>query len=127
MPNIKKNKLFKYKIKNLELFGYHGLYDEEITKGQSFLINVNFTTKYKIQKVNKDNISNVIDYTLIINKIETIFNLKRYNLLETLLNDLYDQLYRSFNFYNLNIKITKKISRSTNLKLDNINVEITDE
>ena len=127
MQNIKKNKLYKYKIKNLELFGYHGVYSEEIKNGQIFIINIDYCTFIDTNVVQTDNIENVVDYVDILSKIKKIFNEKRYNLLESLIEVMHNQLNETYNFKKLNITISKKISSFSKLKLDSVEVGFKSE
>ena len=127
MQNIKKNKLFRYKIKNLELFGYHGLYNDEINNGQIFILNIDYSMYLDIDNIRSDKIDNLVDYTHVLNQIEKIFNNKRYNLLESLIDEMYKQLNKNYKFEKLDITISKKISSLTNLKLDSMEVGFKSE
>ena len=49
MQNIKKNNIFKYHIKNLELFGYHGVYNQEI------IMQTNVHSFHRLLKIAKNN------------------------------------------------------------------------
>ena len=40
MLNMKKNKILSYEIKDIKLYGYHGLYEKEIKDGQNFYIDI---------------------------------------------------------------------------------------
>lgn len=75
----------KIKINKLKLFGYHGVYDEEKKNGQEFSISIIVTQG---KKPENDNISNAIDYSLLINNVKEIFESKRYNLIESLAVDI---------------------------------------
>ena len=72
----------KYSIDKIKIFAYHGIYDEEIKNGQFFYVDFSYTTK--IDKVNSDNITDVVDYKCVYDDIVKLFNVKRYNLLENL-------------------------------------------
>tara|TARA_Y100000996_G_C22063126_1_gene454137 strand:- start:10 stop:372 length:363 start_codon:yes stop_codon:yes gene_type:complete len=102
---MKKNN-FKYKIKNIKIFGNHGLYKEEIELGQNFYISLCFSSFYL--DIDQDNIKNNIDYVDVIKKVNDIFNSKRYNLLETLSYDMHKELIKDFNFNHLQVSIKKK-------------------
>ena len=127
MQNIKKNKLFKYKIKNLELFGYHGLYSNEIENGQIFVINIDYCIYLDNDNIRTDKIDNLVDYTDVLKQVEKIFNDKRYNLLESLIEEMHKQLSKIYKFKKLDITILKKISGLSNLKLDGMEVGIKSE
>ena len=102
---MKKNN-FKYKIKNVKLFGNHGMYKEEIEKGQNFYISLCFSSFYS--DIVQDEIKNNIDYVNVINEVNSVFNSKRYNLLETLAYDIYKRLIKEFSFNYLQVSIKKK-------------------
>ena len=54
----------KITIKNIEIFGYHGVYDEEIKNGQYFYINLIYSFDFKIDSV-EDEIMSVQDFLLL--------------------------------------------------------------
>jgi len=79
--------MFKIIIKNLKLFGYHGINPEEKTEGQEFLFNVTVTlnkSSFKIGIKYDDNISSTVNYSDIINLIKEVNSIENYDLLETL-------------------------------------------
>ena len=77
----------KIRLNDIKLFGYHGLNSNEKKDGQNFIISISLLTNIDIGKIN-DNIDNTIDYTIIYNIVEKVFNEKRYNLLESLVNEI---------------------------------------
>ena len=94
----------KYHLKNIKLFGYHGVYDNEKNNGQDFILNITA----KIKKYNKeDKLESMTDYTVIMNKTVTVFNKKRYNLLETLINDIASEILSDMNIKYVKISIEK--------------------
>lgn len=87
------NNLIKYKLKNIEIHGYHGVLEEEKKYGQKFLI----TLKYLVEEKDfADDIKQVIDYAKVTSFIQTIFNKKRYNLLETLAQVILKKLLAAY-------------------------------
>ena len=105
-------------INNIEIFGYHGVYDEEIKNGQCFYINLIYSFDFKIDLL-EDEIVSVKDYTSIVQFLEKIFNKKRYNLMEKLVNDLIFHLNNEFDFKYIKLSISKKV----NISCDSITVE----
>ena len=97
--------MYKYIIKDIKLFGYHGLYEEEIKNGQNFFI----TISYNIMNKNNmsDDIQDVLDYSLVIENVKFVFNSKRYVLMENLSKDIYDHLKSKFQVENLSVEIKK--------------------
>ena len=41
--------MLKNKINNIKLFGFHGVYKDEIENGQDFIINIEYIPDYKIE------------------------------------------------------------------------------
>jgi len=69
------------KIPQLKLFGYHGCYDEEKEKGQTFEINMEIAINMSEAR---DSLKEVLDYVSVINKIKKDFIDCKCDLLETL-------------------------------------------
>tara|TARA_Y100000590_G_C15669240_1_gene995673 strand:- start:1108 stop:1479 length:372 start_codon:yes stop_codon:yes gene_type:complete len=123
---MKKNNIFTYQINKLELFGYHGVFDDEKNNGQIFILNITYSIKYNDGILTNDNIRDVIDYIDVVKEVDKIFNSKRYNLIESLLEDLYSMLDKKFKFYKLNIDISKK-RKLYSKKMKKIKVKIENE
>ena len=105
--------MHKIKIDKLEIFGFHGVYEKEKKEGQTFYIEIEYTPKEDIEMIN-DNICEVVDYMNVRDKFITLFNNKRYSLIEVLARDLLKQLIDIYDFLYLKIIIRKKIILSSN-------------
>ncbi len=68
-------------LKNLELYGFHGLYEEEKQIGNWFILNI--SVQLKTPQTLIVQINETLDYVLLYESVKTIFN-QRYDLLETL-------------------------------------------
>ena len=97
--------MFKYKIRNIKIFGYHGIYDDEIKNGQDFFISISYELKYDNSNLNIDGI---VDYSSIINHTKSIFISRRYNLMENLTKDIYDYIMKKYDLKELIVEIKKK-------------------
>lgn len=79
--------MYKIFVKNLKLFGYHGVNPEEKINGQDFIFNVSLHLMENCEipdiAVN-DNISNTVNYSEIIRIIKKVNSEKKFDLLETL-------------------------------------------
>jgi len=115
---------YSYTIKDLKLFGYHGVYDNEIKNGQYFYI----TVKYSIleKSISNDKIHSSFDYSEVVEEIKNCFNIKRYNLIELLASDIHSFIMNKFNFSNLHIIIKKK-KPSIDNKVKYIAVDFSNE
>ncbi len=111
----------KINLNNISLFGYHGVYDEEIENGQNFILNV--SVKLKKRKAPTDSIQDSIDYVEIIEIIKLVFNRKRYNLIESLASDIVDEILSSFKIKSVSVSI-KKIKPLINIDIDSVEVTL---
>ena len=118
--NIKKFKLisldkkqktnFDYKkkviIKDLILNFFIGYYSSEKVKKQNVKFNIELN--YTDQKNHSDkDIKSIIDYGKIIKVIKNLTENKHYNFLETLADDLFDELFKEERIYKIKLKIEK--------------------
>ena len=84
---------YTLKLKDIVLYGYHGLYDQEKEGGQNFLIN---TTIRYYQINSNDNIESYVNYISLYNFIKIFFCNNRYNTLEWLINQLIIDIEKNF-------------------------------
>jgi len=122
---MKKNNNFLYILKRVKIFGYHGVNPAEQKEGQFFFVSVKYLSSLSNTVLISDNIKNVVDYTSVINDIESIFSSKRYSLIEILAKDIYNHLKSKYKLYNLKVIIEKPDSPISNV--DNIIVEYSNE
>jgi dihydroneopterin aldolase / 2-amino-4-hydroxy-6-hydroxymethyldihydropteridine diphosphokinase len=79
--------MYKIFIKNLKLFGYHGVNPEEKINGQDFIFNAAVTLKEDCEKPDialSDDISHTVNYSEIIAVVKDVNSSKKFDLLETL-------------------------------------------
>ena len=108
------------KINEIQLFGYHGLYEEEKENGQKFIISLSIDIDYTDKN---DKIGNTVDYAKIINEVKDTFNQKRYNLIESLAVEISDNLMKNKKINSLDISI-KKESPPIDAKLNSVEVNL---
>ncbi len=75
--------MFRIIIKNLNLFGYHGVKESEKTGGQNFCFNVEIFLD-KDSFLDSDNLGDTVNYSEAIKILKDINSSNRFNLLETL-------------------------------------------
>jgi dihydroneopterin aldolase / 2-amino-4-hydroxy-6-hydroxymethyldihydropteridine diphosphokinase len=91
--------MFEIIIKNLKLKGYHGVNPEEKINGQEFLFNVKLKLARKTFKTGnkyEDNIGATVNYSEVIALIKKINTRKKYDLLETLCEEISAQICSQF-------------------------------
>jgi len=119
--------MFKIKIKDLKLFGYHGVKQEEKTSGQNFLFNISIDiAKESFEKdgLYQDNILNTVNYSEIIALIKEINSNNRFNLLETFSEVLAEKIiYYSPLILKVKVRI-EKISPPIKESIGSVGVEL---
>ena len=109
------------KLEKLNFFGFHGINDSEIKKGQNFILDI--TVHYKIID-HSDDINNFIDYIELYDLIKKSFEAKRFNLLES----LGSQILRDITYKYSSVFYIKINMRKPSIAIDNnqdfINVEV---
>ncbi|MBU4293026.1 MAG: 2-amino-4-hydroxy-6-hydroxymethyldihydropteridine diphosphokinase [Actinobacteria bacterium] len=119
--------MFKIKIKDLKLFGYHGVKQEEKTSGQNFLFNISIDiAKDSFEKDGfyQDNILDTVNYSEIITLIKEINSNNRFNLLETFSEVLAEKII-SYSPLILKVKVRiEKISPPIKESIGSVGVEL---
>ena len=110
---FKKREKFKYKrkvvIKDLILNISIGIHSFEKQKKQRVKFNIKILTD-PLLKPNSNDLSTILNYEEIINKLENLVNKSHYELLEDLAENIFEILFKN--------KITKKV----NLKIEKLNI-----
>ena len=116
---------FDYKkkviIKDLLLNFVIGYYSAEKTKKQNvkFNIELNYTDQ---KNLNDNDIKSIVDYGRIIKVIKNMTKNKHYNFLESLADDLFDELFKDERIDKIKLKIEKPdVIKET----DSVGIEIT--
>jgi dihydroneopterin aldolase len=92
-------------LHGLEVFGYHGAYEEEQRDGQLFLWDVQLDVG---DRGANDDLEHALDYTLVAAKIRELSDAHRYNLLEALATNAADALYEQFRPQRLKLRVRKQ-------------------
>ena len=110
---FKKREKFKYKrkvvIKDLILNISIGIHSFEKRKKQRVKFNIKILTD-PLLKPNSNDLSTILNYEEIINKLENLVNKSHYELLEDLAESIFEILFKN--------KITKKV----NLKIEKLDI-----
>ena len=104
----------KYKLNNIKIYGYHGVYDNEIKDGQEFLINLSYDLPYSDNEFS-DTLDDVLDYKNVYDSLINIFNEHRFNLLESLSIFICKELKRKYSMNSISLEIVKKSPKKLNL------------
>lgn len=82
-------------IEDLELYGYHGVYEEEKQIGQKFMISLVLYGEF-IDVENNDNIEKTLHYGDVCHFVASEFTKKKFDLIESVANQLSIQLLTNF-------------------------------
>jgi len=92
-------------LHGLEVFGYHGAYEEEQRNGQLFLWDVQLDVG---DRGADDDLERALDYTHVAAKIRELSEAHRFNLLEALATSVADALYEQFEPTRLKLRVRKQ-------------------
>ncbi|MDD5658943.1 MAG: 2-amino-4-hydroxy-6-hydroxymethyldihydropteridine diphosphokinase [Actinomycetota bacterium] len=113
--------MFEIFVKNLRLYGYHGVKPEEKTEGQYFIFNI----KIKINKESfkdGDNICQTVNYSEVIRIIKEINSKNKFDLIETLAEKIAVKISEMSCMINkVKVKV-EKAEPPINEKLDSVGV-----
>tara|TARA_Y100001970_G_C13989348_1_gene727396 strand:+ start:140 stop:535 length:396 start_codon:yes stop_codon:yes gene_type:complete len=107
---FKKKEKFKYRrkviIKDLILNISVGIHVFEKKKKQRVKFNIEIITNSLISPNNKD-LSSILNYEEVVNSIEKLVNLKHYELLEDLAENIFDMIFKNKLVKNIKLRIDK--------------------
>ncbi|MGB9750315.1 MAG: dihydroneopterin aldolase [Caldisericia bacterium] len=109
----------KISLKGMEFYAYHGAQKEERVIGQRFLVDI----EYEIEKPQKDELTETVDYTEIYSKTKNIIENFNFKLLETLANEIAIKIFEDKRIKNLNVKVIKYSPPIKGI-LENVSAEI---
>jgi dihydroneopterin aldolase len=108
--NFHKKEEYSYKrkviITDLVFYTSIGIHDFEKEKEQQIKFNIEIDIN-PLLKVVENDLNSIINYESIINKIKLITKKKHYNLLETLAEDVFSDLFLNKNIIKIKLRIEK--------------------
>lgn len=112
----------KVQINKIELFGYHGVLEDEKENGQNFVIDITYTfNKTDIS----DDISSTVDYSKICDIAKESFFIKNYDLLENLSHDIASSILNSYESIEEVILTVTKSNPPMNTPASSVSVSTT--
>ncbi|NUR77713.1 MAG: dihydroneopterin aldolase [Thermoleophilia bacterium] len=92
-------------LHGLEVFGHHGVYEEERRNGQLFLFDVQLDVD---DRGADDDLAKAVDYTRVAAAIRELSDSRRFDLLEGLATAVADALYERFGPRRLKLRVRKQ-------------------
>ena len=114
--------MFKIFIKNLKLYGYHGVNPQEKIKGQYFVFNVEISITKDSFK-GKDDLSETVNYSKAIDIIKEINTSYKFDLIETLAEEISQNISRLSSFISKVRTRVEKINPPINEKLESVGAQ----
>lgn len=94
-------------IKDMEVFSYHGVYDFEKENGQIFLISIEISINYDISN-DSDLLEQTIDYAKVYKRVYQISRENKFNLIESLAQQIALTILREFSeVLEVSVKVKK--------------------
>lgn len=116
--------MFKILIKNLKLYGYHGVREHEKKDGQYFLFNIEITIKDSDYN-GRDDLKNTLSYSDVIREVKKINKSEKFDLLETFSQVLTNRIMEMSGLVKKVMVRIEKPSPPIEEELDVVGVEYT--
>ena len=100
-------------IRDLRVFGHHGVHEEERGRGQDFLFDVALDVG---ERGTSDRLEDAVDYVEVARVVQEVSDAQQYALLEALASALADELEQRFSPEHLRIRIRKPEVRPATLE-----------
>ena len=122
---LKRKQNYSYRrkilISDLALLMSIGIHGFEKIKKQEVKFNINIDINPSLFPI-EDKLNSIVNYETVINLITKLTKNKHYELLETLAEDIFDQLFKNINIQKIKLKIEKtQIIKNTS----SVGIEIT--
>lgn len=101
--------MFRILVKDLNLFGYHGVKESEKKDGQNFCFNIEILLN-KNSFLNGDDLENTINYSEVIRLVKKINSSNKFNLLETFSQTIAEDIMKMSPLVE---KVTVKIEKTS--------------
>jgi dihydroneopterin aldolase len=99
-------------IRDLRVFGRHGVHEEERQRGQDFLFDVELEVG---ERGTSDRLEDAVDYVEVARAVQGVSDVRRYALLEALASAVADELERRFSPGRLRVRVRKPAVRPAGL------------
>ena len=112
----------KIRLNNIQLYGWHGVGDNEKKTGQQFEVDVEILLNLT-STIASDDIKKTVDYSELYRFVVSKFSEKKYNLIETLAHNIAVSIQKEFPVKSCKVLI-RKPDAPINGILDTVEVEV---
>jgi dihydroneopterin aldolase len=109
------------RLKNIQVYAYHGVYEHEREHGARFEIDVEWKAALGAA-VESDDIRDAIDYVKVQQAVISVSTAKNFHLIESLCDAIASQLFFSFPMEEVIVRV-RKPGASAGVVLDTVEVE----
>ncbi len=99
-------------VRDLRVFGHHGVHEDERERGQDFLFEVELEVG---ARGTSDRLEDAVDYVEVARTVQAVSDGKRYALLEALASAVADELERRFSPEQVRVRVRKPEVRPAGL------------
>ena len=100
-------------VRDLSLFGRHGVHEEERSRGQDFLFDVELEVG---ERGTSDRLEDAVDYVEVARVVQAVSDREQFNLLEALASAVADELERRFAPRRVRVRVRKPEVRPAGLE-----------
>jgi 7,8-dihydroneopterin aldolase/epimerase/oxygenase len=104
--------VIRVEVRDLRLFGRHGVHEEERERGQDFVFDVELDVG---ERGTSDRLEEAVDYVAVARAVEEVSDARHYNLLEALATAVADELERRFAPERVRVRVRKPEIRPAGL------------
>jgi dihydroneopterin aldolase len=99
-------------VRDVRVFGRHGVHEEERDRGQDFLFDVELDVG---DRGATDRLEDAVDYVAVARAVQEVSDARQYNLLEALATAVADELERRFSPERVRVRVRKPEIRPAGL------------
>jgi dihydroneopterin aldolase len=93
-------------IKDLRLFGHHGVYEKEKREGQPFVIDLEIEADI-VDATRRDHLKDTVDYGQVVNRVARIVEEESFDLIEALAEKIATELLREEKIKKVSVTVKK--------------------
>jgi dihydroneopterin aldolase len=94
------------RLKRMSFYAYHGVFDAEKEIGGRYEVDCEYEIDAALA-AQTDSVTDTVNYAEIYAAVENIITQNKFNLMETLANQMADTIINSFDIYRLKLKLRK--------------------
>jgi 7,8-dihydroneopterin aldolase/epimerase/oxygenase len=105
--------VIRVEVRDLRVFGRHGVHEEERERGQDFLFDVELEVG---ERGTSDRLEDAVDYVDVARAVQKVSDARQYALLEALASAVADELERRFSPERVSVRVRKPEVRPAGLE-----------